>query len=47
MDIWIYKNYMDKKNKYQNLYNTLNMIWHEKNMNMTHIYEFSSQILPL
>ena len=21
---------MDKKNAYQNLYNTLNMIWHEK-----------------
>ena len=33
------QNYMDKKNMCQNLYNTLNMIWHRKNTNTIRIYE--------
>ena len=32
MNKWIYQNYINKK-IYQNLYNILNIIWHEKNIN--------------
>ena len=38
---WICQNYINKKNTYQNLYNTLKIIWHEKNiLKKTQIIKF-------